>query len=82
MLDTYNLEVGITSLHGKKKKEYRTPWFLILVVILIVMIVFRIPTKPPISGSFPWFFILFVFFVSLAIGVYLGLREGISNASI
>ena len=81
-MDTYNLEVGIMGLHEKKKREYRTPWFLILIVILIVTIVFGIPAKPLISCSFPWFFILFAFFVSLAIGVYLGLREGISNASI
>jgi len=66
MLDTYNLEIGIMGLHEKKKKEYRTPRFLILVMILIVTIVFGIPAKPLIPGSFPWFFILFVFFVSLA----------------
>jgi len=80
-MDIYDLEVGIMGLYEKKKKEYRPPWFPILIMILIVTIVFESPAKPPIPGSFPWFFILFAFFVSLAIGVYLGLRAGKSNSS-
>jgi len=69
------LEVGVTESNKKVEKEYRKPWFLILIVIFIFTIVFEGSAKPMVPGSFPWLLIISVFLASLAIGVYIGLKS-------
>lgn len=64
------------ELNEKGKRANRRPWFLFLIMILIMTIVFGDPAKQLIPGSIPWLFILFVFFTSLAGGIWLGLRQG------
>jgi uncharacterized membrane protein YhaH (DUF805 family) len=61
---------------NEKGKIYRKPWFLILVIVFIIAIAFEGPAKPLVSNSFAWLLILFMFFASLAVGVYVGFRGG------
>ena len=60
----------------KKKRGYGGLWFRFLIVILILVMLFLGPAEPLIIGSAPWLLIVFAFFVSLACGIWLGLRRG------
>jgi len=60
---------------NEKGKMYRKPWFL-LVIVFIIAIAFEGLAKPLESNSFEWLLILLMFSASLAVGVYVGFREG------
>jgi len=59
----------------KEKRRYRGSWFLILILFLIMLFLSR-PAEPLTTGSVPWLLTVFAFFVSLAGGIWLGLRRG------
>jgi uncharacterized membrane protein YeiH len=69
------LGVRIMELNEKGKQANRRPWFLFLIMIFSITIVFGGPVKPLIAGSIPWLLTIFAFFVSLAGGIWLGLRK-------
>jgi len=67
------VQLRAVSVHEKEKKGYGWFWY---IIFLIIVFLSAGKVEPLQTGSFPWFLTISVFFISIAIGIMVGLHKG------